>query len=277
MNADRFAAPAAGRPPVSVLMYHQVGAFVRSNGHKSVLCRIARFRAQMAWLHAGPYHVISLEQAYRGLFGGEALPTHSVVLTFDDGYLNFADFAWPVLAHYGFPCTVFAVAGQLGGMADWLDSSYTAAPLMGAACLRRLARQGVSIGSHAWQHVHLSGLGDDALVRELRDSKAVLEDTLGLAVTDFCYPYGDYDARVRDLTAAAGYRLALTCLRGAANTASNAYEIPRKAISFGDNCIGLAWKLHMKHARKGGPARPANANENAAETASAAAPAAPSL
>jgi peptidoglycan/xylan/chitin deacetylase (PgdA/CDA1 family) len=264
--AASFAAPAAGGPPVSVLMYHQVGPFVRRSGHKSVMCSIDRFRAQMAWLHAGPYHVISLDHAYRGLFGTEMLPTYPVVLTFDDGYQNFADCAWPVLERYGFPATVFAVTGQLGSVADWLDESFAPAPLMDAHCLRTLARQGVSVGSHSCSHLRLSALSTPALQRELHDSKARLEDLLGHAVVDFCYPYGDYDARVRDLTAQAGYRLALTCLRGAANTAGNAFEIPRKAISFGDNWIGFAWKLHRKHARKAVAMRSLACAEGAAAT-----------
>jgi hypothetical protein len=45
-------------------------------------------------------------------------------------------------------------------------------------------------------------------------------------------------------------RLALTCVRGAANAAPAAFEIPRKAISYGDNLPSVWWKLHTRHAPK---------------------------
>lgn len=253
-------APSTGRPAVSVLMYHQVGRFPTRPAHKAAFCDVARFAAQMAWLRVLRYHVISLDAAWRGLFDGAPLPPRAVVLTFDDGYENFERWAWPVLQRNGFPATLFAVAGQLGRHAGWLDKGFDPAPLLDAAALRRLADQGVSIGSHSMSHARLTTLSDSQARHELRGSMEVLEDALGRAVPDFCYPYGDHDERVRDLTRAAGYRLALTCARGAANTANNAWEIPRKGISWGDNVLGLAWKLHAKNARKGGLAPAASAS-----------------
>lgn len=244
-------APRAGLPPVSVLMYHQVGRFPKPSAHKAAFCHVDRFRAQMAWLHAARYPVISLDALHRGLFGDGTLPARAVVLTFDDGYENFAEHAFPVLERYGFPSAVFAVTGQLGGEAGWLDGSFEPARLMPGASLRRLADRGVTIGSHTVSHPRLPKLDAAAMRREVFDSKAALEDVLGRAVPDFCYPYGAYDARVRDAAREAGYRLALTCLRGSANVAANAWEIPRKAISFGDNVLGYIWKLHMKHELKG--------------------------
>ncbi|WP_157271033.1 polysaccharide deacetylase family protein [Azohydromonas aeria] len=246
-----YPAPAAGLPPVSVLMYHQVGRFPkRPEAHRASYCDVGRFAAQMALLKWGGYHVLSLEQLHRGLFGGAGLPPRSVVLTFDDGYENFREFAWPVLRRHGFPAAVFLVTRHIGGGSDWVLPATRSAPLMDAAAVRELDAQGVTFGSHTLSHPRLAQLDAPAMRREIFDSKAALEDMLGHAVPDFCYPYGNYDARARDLVAEAGYRTGLTCIRGAANTASNAFELPRKAISWGDNVLGYAWKLHMKHERK---------------------------
>ncbi len=46
------------------------------------------------------------------------------------------------------------------------------------------------------------------------------------------------------------FRAALTCSRGTANTAPNRYEIPRKAIAYGNDRFGFARKLLVKHRRK---------------------------
>jgi peptidoglycan/xylan/chitin deacetylase (PgdA/CDA1 family) len=231
-------------------MYHQVGPFPQRPKHKAAFCHVGRFAAQMAYLRLGGYNVISLEQLHRGLFEGAPLPPRSVVLTFDDGYENFREHAWPVLRRHGFPATVFMVTNQLGRNAGWLTPDFTPAPLMSPATVRELAAQGVSFGSHTLNHARLSELDAAQQRREIFDSKAALEDVLGQPVADFCYPYGLYNERARDLVAEAGYRTGLTCIRGAANTGDNAFELPRKAISWGDNLIGYAWKLHMKHARK---------------------------
>lgn len=238
------------RPLVSILMYHQVGRFSSPRKHRAVFCDVGRFRAQMAYLKWTGHHVISLADAYRGIFQGAPLPSRPVVLTFDDGYENFREYAWPILQRYGFPATVYLVSSLLGRSASWLDKDMSDARLMDAATIRSLRAEGVHFGSHTLTHCRLSKLDENDQRAEIFESKAELEDILGESVTDFCYPYGNYDIRSRDLVAEAGYNTALTCIRGAANTADNAFEIPRKAISYGDSLIGFLWKLHMKNARK---------------------------
>ena len=242
--------PRADAPPVSILMYHQVGHFDAPTAHRAVYCDAGRFDAQMRFLHRFGYGVISLEDAWRGLFEGAPLPARAVVLSFDDGYDNFHQHAWPSMQRFGFTPTVFLVAGLDGAPARWLDAGREQPRLMDGATIRRLRREGVHFGSHAMSHLRLATLDAAAQRAEIFDSKKRLEDLLGEAVPDFCYPYGSYDLRARDLVAEAGYRSGLTCIRGSAHTADNPFEIPRKAISWGDNLAGYWWKLHMKHARK---------------------------
>lgn len=244
MNAPNAA------PPISVLMYHQVGHFARPTAHRSNFCHVRRFRAQMGLLRALGYRVISLQEAHAALFEGQPLAGRSVVLSFDDGYENFAEHALPVMAEFGYPSVLFAVSGLMGQPARWLSNGGHDAPLMSGARLRELRAARVEIGSHSVNHPRLSRLGADEAWREIANSKAALEHTLGEAVDFFAYPYGDYSPAVRDAVARAGYQAALTCSRGTANTAPNCYEIPRKAIAYGDDLIGVAWKLLFKNRRK---------------------------
>jgi len=231
-------------------MYHQVGHYPRPSAHKASFCHIKRFRQQLAYLKLAGFHVISMAEAYQGLFHGAPLRPRSAVLTFDDGYQDFHDPACPAWQEYGFPATVFLISGLIGQPARWQTDFTTIAPLMDAPTIRNLQDEGVSFGSHAVNHYRLSELETADVRREVFDSKAALQDLLGREVPDFCYPYGRYDQRARDFVEEAGYQTGLTCIRGAANTADNAFELPRKAISYGDNVLGFAWKLHMKHARK---------------------------
>ena len=242
--------PGFRSPRISVLMYHQVGRFAEPKKHRACYCDAGRFRAQMAFLRHAGYRVISMADACRALFGNHALPGRAVVLSFDDGYENFADEALPVLREFGYPSVLFAVSGLLGKRADWLSDDGEKPLLLDWRRLGELRESRVDIGSHSVSHARLSRLDPAQAWHEIADSKAALEDVLGEAVDFFAYPYGDYNPAVRDAVARAGYQAAVTCSRGAANTAPKPFEIPRKASSYGDSLLGVFWKLVMKNRRK---------------------------
>ncbi len=237
-------------PRISVLMYHQVGKFKVPKTHRSGYCDVGRFRTQMAWLKYAGYQVISLSDAYDALFGNRVLTRRSVVLSFDDGYENFADHALPIMTEFGYPSVLFAVSGLLGHRAEWLTGDREKPLLLSGGRLRELRSSKVEIGSHTINHPRLSRLQPEQVWHEVADSKSALENVLGEPVKFFAYPYGDYNPSVRDAVEKAGYLAALTCSRGPANTAPNAYEIPRKAISYGDSLMGFLWKLAFKNKRK---------------------------
>ena len=234
-------------------MYHQVGYFASPKAHRASYCDAGRFHRQMEWLHFFKYNVISLADALDGLFHGKLIPPRPVVLTFDDGCENFREHAWPVLKKHNFPATMFLIADMLGGKTSWMDGEACETPLMSTATVRELLREGCAFGSHTLRHVHLAQYAPDAAREEIYASKARLEDELCVPIHDFCYPYGSYNVQVRDLVAEAGYRSGLTCNRAAANYAPNPFELPRKAISYGDTLPGLLWKINGKNSPKWHP------------------------
>lgn len=237
---------------VSILMYHQVGVFAPMREHRSTYCDHRRFAAQMAYLNRLRYPVLSLDAAIAGLRGERALPPRAVVLTFDDGYENFYQYAWPVLARHGFPAMVYLLADRLGQPASWFaDDGRATPPLMSAQRVRELRRAGVDFGSHGLSHRRLARIDRDDARREIADSRQRLEQVLGELVRHFCYPYGSYDDAVVAMAAEAGYVSATTCDRAAAYPGEHLLRLPRKAISFGDSLPGYAWKLHLKNRRRG--------------------------
>ena len=66
--------------------------------------------------------------------------------------------------------------------------------LMGWEELRAIRDAGVQIASHTATHPHLRQLDEKSWQEELRGARARLEDELQVAVRDFAYPYGTYDA-----------------------------------------------------------------------------------
>src|SRR4030095_13915199 len=72
------------------------------------------FREQMLFLKAKGYRVISLREFVEFTRLGRQLPQRSVVLTFDDGYKSFRQYAYPVLKELGFPATLFVYTDYVG-------------------------------------------------------------------------------------------------------------------------------------------------------------------
>src|SRR5262249_50778983 len=125
----------------------------------------------------------------------------SVVLTFDDGYLDTLTIALPILREFGFTATCYVVAGAVGHSSHWTDP----APLMDWAGVRAWLDAGMGIGSHTASHPDLTTLDTAALRSEIAGSRARLEDRLGVPVRSFAYPFNRLDARALDAVAEAGY------------------------------------------------------------------------
>src|SRR5690606_13926222 len=71
------------------------------------------FESQMAWLSRSGYTTLDAER-FAGFLRGEAVPERSVLLTFDDGYLDNWVYAHPVLHKYGLKALLFLITGQIG-------------------------------------------------------------------------------------------------------------------------------------------------------------------
>ncbi len=237
---------------ISILMYHQVGDFPPMRRHRANYCQHRRFAAQMGFLKRFRYAVLSLDEALACLSGAKATPDRAVVLTFDDGYEGFLRYALPVLQRHGFPAIVYLISGYLGRFADWFakDPGRPIPRLMNAAQVRQLSAAGVTVGSHTATHVKLGEVGPAVRRAELADSKAALEDLLGGPVRHLCYPFGSFDPRAVAAALEAGYRSAVTCLKGPAEPLDHPLVLPRKGISYGDNLVGYAWKLAVKNRPK---------------------------
>lgn len=245
---------------INILMYHQVGPFRELTGamraHRSTYCRVDRFATQMAWLDSMGYTVLSLDQVRACLAGEAPIPPRAVALTFDDGYENFAEYAWPILQKHRFPAMVYLIAGMIGQPSYWFESDgRPTPPLMSAERIRQLRREGCDFGGHSVNHLKLAQQDDATVRHEVADCKALLEDVLGEEVRHFCYPFGSHDIRSVEAAAEAGWATATTCLRALATPADDPLSLPRKAVSHGESLLGVLWKMHFKNLPKTAPIR----------------------
>ena len=126
--------------------------------------------------------------------GTGALPERTLVLTFDDGYASHFDVVAPLLLRYRFSGTFFVTTGLVGkpGYMTWEQ-------------LRKLVFLGMEIGSHGATHRPLTQLSSDDVLHELRSSKSVLEERLGVPIKAMAAPGGFWNRRVADASKQAGY------------------------------------------------------------------------
>lgn len=189
-----------------MLMYHQVGETPPGAVHRHNWITPGEFAAHLRYLSDSGYRSIELEDWVRP---GAQLPDRPLVITFDDGYRSVADVAWPLVRHHGFGAVTFLVASEIGGTNSW-DAGEVSQPLLDAADVAALAREGMRFGSHSWTHRRLRSLGDEELRDELVRSRQALGELVGGAVQCISYPYNSSDARVHAAARAAGYTAGVT-------------------------------------------------------------------
>lgn len=224
-----------GRP---ILTYHSVGPRPRGVRLKGLYLPPRWFRRQMRELRAAGFASAWLDEV-PGPDGGPP----AVVLTFDDGCRNVRVHALPVLEEAGFHAVVFLVADLLGRTSEWQAwAGGVAEPLMDAAEIRDWLAAGHRIGSHTCTHPWLTRLAPAAAREEITASRRKLEDQFGVPVRDFCYPYGDYDARVRDLVAEAGYQTAVTTRPGLNGPETPRLELRRWTARYPSRRLRHLWQ-----------------------------------
>jgi peptidoglycan/xylan/chitin deacetylase (PgdA/CDA1 family) len=181
----------------------------------------------MRWLRRHGYHGVTSNDIAGHLASGRPFEGRPVMISFDDGYRDFHQAAWPILRANDFCAEVFVVTDRVGGTADW-DTSYgTPAPLMGWAEIQALGRDGVRFGSHLASHSHLMTLSSRDIVLEAARSRALIARALGTECLSIAAPFGEIDDRFVDIAARCGFTAGLTTEPGFARLSSHPLRLPR--------------------------------------------------
>jgi peptidoglycan/xylan/chitin deacetylase (PgdA/CDA1 family) len=178
-------------------MYHHIGK-INDNEQEAFFVDVETFTNQLDWLLEKGYHPVSLSEVEKSYLERKALPERSVMLTFDDGYLNNYEYAYPLAVAKKIPITIFLSTGFIGEKEEMLTW----------AQVKEMQNSGwVEFASHGVNHKRLRKLSDSEIEMELLESKNKLEEITGKTANSFCYPYGAFDKRVRRLVFKAGYQM----------------------------------------------------------------------
>jgi peptidoglycan/xylan/chitin deacetylase (PgdA/CDA1 family) len=92
---------------VPVIMYHSIGVPNKQWDCNFLTCPYQLFESQLKWMKNKNFRTLSLKQLYDYMNEGISIPENSVVLTFDDGFLDNWIFAYPLLKKYGYAGTIY--------------------------------------------------------------------------------------------------------------------------------------------------------------------------
>ncbi len=213
---------------VPALVFHKLGALPHGVKLKSLYVDEGLFAWQMRNLRGGGFSAASLDD-WRGF---SAPDPARAVLTFDDGSRTVLRHAIEELSVNRFTGIQFIVAGAIGGVNHWdvRENGEAADPLMDAAEIREWLAAGHEIGAHTLTHPRLTEIPSDRAKEEISASKKMIEDTFGIVVRHFCYPYGKWNRRVRDLVEEAGFETAVTLEFGVNSAVRDPFALKRIGV-----------------------------------------------
>lgn len=212
-----------------ILTYHRIGHPRDGKSYEALTVSPQRFKAQLRAMHFLGCTFEGPDAMTAWLRDGDTLPFRYTVLTFDDGFEDLYVHAFPLLQKEGIPAIIYLVSDCTE---DKWQRQRSPAPLrlLNWAQIREMADSGIIFGSHTRTHVRLTLCTGEQLHDEVANSKKVIEDKLGRAVTHFCYPFGKLNDRVVDEVGKAGYTTACTTKKGSVLHDADLLQLPRLKV-----------------------------------------------
>ena len=234
--------------PIPILMYHWFRAARSISVSRSPQLEITPefFERQIRFLYEKGYRSIPLNAALSGGFK-TGLPTRPIVLTVDDGTLDFWTFGRPILEKYGFTALIFVVTGCVGAESRWdRHLREPPRPLMTWDQILKLQQTGFDIGSHTQTHRNLTELDDQTAWSEIAASKKLLTEKLGVPSKFLAYPRGRYNAKHKEMARKAGYQAACAVVLHWKDLArSDFFELKRMTIKGTESMTRFKMRLGL--------------------------------
>lgn len=195
-----------------------------------------RFAEHLQYLRKAGYVSVTLDDLLYALTAGRSLPDKPVVLTFDDGYADNYENAFPLLSANGFIGHFFIITDFVNQGRD----GYLSWPQ-----IEEMAAAGQRFGSHSRDHPDLGNKSVNYLVWQALGSKESIEEHLGYHPRWIAYPSGKYDSQTIAVYHSAGYWGGLTTQQGAQQSLDKIFELQRIRVRGAHTATDLATLLSL--------------------------------
>ncbi len=198
---------------VPILMYHYVEHVQNSRDimRQKLAILPSTLDLQLRTLQAAGYTFMSASELSSVIDEKIPLPKKPVVLTFDDGYADFYENAFPVLEKYQVKATAYIITDFIG------KPGYMTLDQLKIIKASNL----VEIGAHTEHHIDLNTASVAKQTEEIVGSKIALEEYFPGQVTSFAYPSGRFNSETIQIVKSAGFTNAMSTLPGTEVSTAN--------------------------------------------------------
>lgn len=230
------------KPISAILNYHSIHP-AHEFGTKP-----EEFWQQMEYLKSN-FDVVSLLDFYELRKTKRNLPDKLVMVTFDDGYEDNYEYAFPILNKFGIKATVFVTTGFINGDIDIAKDHVTYRglnPLTWEQIIQ-LSKSGISFGSHTHTHQILAHVSREYAEEEISKSKTILEKQLGRSIDMFAYPLGQprtFNQQIIQLLQKYHFKLACSTIWGSDNSYTDILALRRIRIDAVDTMDDFRQKVN---------------------------------
>ncbi len=230
-----------------ILMYHQIAEHQKGARFNGLRVPVAMFERQLKWLHDNHWNFMTMSELIEKQ---SQLPEKTVVLTFDDGYLDNLTNALPLMKKYNARATLYLVVDRHDN--DWSTKKKKHHDSGELAQDKKLSDQQViqlldsgrfELGGHTHSHANLNSLNHHQKIAEIKGSKDALEKIFNTSVTSFAYPFGIYSDEDTELVKQSGYSNAVTTDAGLDDLSQSLYKLKRVKISGKDSFYGFTLRI----------------------------------
>lgn len=197
---------------IPILMYHSIND---NDPNNNMVLPINMFKEQMLWLNDSDFNSLTLDEAIMAL-ENDLIPENPIVITFDDGYVDNYENAFPILKENNIKATFFVIT-------NFIDDGY----YMSADMLKEMQSTGMEIENHTIDHARLSLLSRENIYNEIKGAQEFLRDNIGASGDYLAYPFGLYSNKVINIANELNIKAAVTIQKGKISYKSNRYKLKR--------------------------------------------------
>lgn len=204
---------------IPIIMYHYVEYVKDINDtiRKKLDISPNLFEDELKALHEANYKWYFVRDVPDILSGKVVAAPKSIVLTFDDGYEDFYSVVYPILKKYQAKATIYVINNFVNRKGFLTDSE-----------LQELAKSDlVEIGAHTLDHLYLKTVSRAIAEKQIKESKRLLEEKLGIKIMTFAYPYGAFNQETINIVTDAGFTAAVSVIPGSLQSETNLMYLSR--------------------------------------------------
>ena len=182
------------------------------------------------------FRFVSMDGYYDTLLKNGKENKKEIVITFDDGWFDNYEFAFPILKRYNIPAIFFITTIQF----ETTDKFK-----MNVDQIIEMKNAGMTFGSHTCNHKTLSKIKLAEARYEIFKSKEILEKLFHQSIDYFAYPGGAFNSSVAELVKEAGYKAACSILSPATNTVTDKFWLFRNHLTGNLNKFSDYYRLNQ--------------------------------